>query len=205
MSFAKGSRAINITPNLPWPNGTASGMTFESMIQETIDFIELFVGSYQNEPPSPIERHSKSTLHRLCTCYCRNLLMYLKAMELPLIQVSKQKEKMLSSISSWHGPRATSRNRRPLRALPLSGDTSSPCTHNNAWRRKVAERFEMYLHGIELANGYHELGDSKEQHARFHASNAKESPMENTSTHRRVLSGSPSGDARLLWSSCRLR
>lgn len=31
----------------------------------------------------------------------------------------------------------------------------------------VAERFEVYHHGVELANGYHELCDPKEQMARF--------------------------------------
>jgi lysyl-tRNA synthetase class 2 len=31
----------------------------------------------------------------------------------------------------------------------------------------VAARFEVYLNGIELANGYHELSDAAEQHRRF--------------------------------------
>lgn len=31
----------------------------------------------------------------------------------------------------------------------------------------VAARFEAYLNGIELANGYHELSDAAEQHRRF--------------------------------------
>ena len=32
---------------------------------------------------------------------------------------------------------------------------------------QVAERFEVYHCGLELANGYHELTDTKEQRARF--------------------------------------
>jgi len=32
---------------------------------------------------------------------------------------------------------------------------------------KIAERFEVYFHGIELANGYHELTDVVEQKQRF--------------------------------------
>ncbi len=38
-------------------------------------------------------------------------------------------------------------------------------------RGKVASRFEAYLDGIELANGFHELSDVNEQRARFDADN----------------------------------
>jgi elongation factor P--(R)-beta-lysine ligase len=37
----------------------------------------------------------------------------------------------------------------------------------------VAERFELYAKGIELANGYHELLDPREQERRFEEANAR--------------------------------
>jgi lysyl-tRNA synthetase class 2 len=45
------------------------------------------------------------------------------------------------------------------------------------WGNKVARRFEVYINGIELANGYHELTDAIEQARRFKADNQSRQAM----------------------------
>jgi len=39
--------------------------------------------------------------------------------------------------------------------------------------KKYAERFEVYIHGIEVANGFHELQEANEQLSRFQEDNKK--------------------------------
>jgi elongation factor P--(R)-beta-lysine ligase len=39
--------------------------------------------------------------------------------------------------------------------------------------RRIAERFELYCEGLELANGFHELASVDEQRSRFEADNAE--------------------------------
>jgi len=45
-------------------------------------------------------------------------------------------------------------------------------------RGDVAERFEVYFHGIELGNGFHELTDAKLQRQRFKEENAERAALQ---------------------------
>ncbi|MBO1256985.1 elongation factor P--(R)-beta-lysine ligase [Alteromonas sp. 5E99-2] len=47
----------------------------------------------------------------------------------------------------------------------------------NSLDNRVANRFEVYFKGIELANGFHELSDANEQAARFESDNKKRSAL----------------------------
>lgn len=58
----------------------------------------------------------------------------------------------------------------PNQLLAVHDYPASQCALANVVRRgdaDVAERFELYLGPLELANGYHELRDAEEQRARF--------------------------------------
>ncbi len=59
----------------------------------------------------------------------------------------------------------------------------------------VAERFELYLEGIEIANGFHELTDAQEQQCRFEQENAtrEERGLPKVPMDRNLLSGLASG------------
>ncbi|WP_062260477.1 EF-P lysine aminoacylase EpmA [Endozoicomonas arenosclerae] len=45
--------------------------------------------------------------------------------------------------------------------------------HTNEGGEQVAARFELFINGVELANGYHELTNAQEQHSRFQAEQDK--------------------------------
>jgi lysyl-tRNA synthetase class 2 len=62
-------------------------------------------------------------------------------------------------------------------------------------RGLVASRFELYLDGVELANGFHELSDPSEQRARFERDRARrvEKGLDSASEDERFLAALAAG------------
>lgn len=138
------------------------GITFAEMIQETAEFLFLFLGKM---PVSTISYREA----------------FQKYMGIDYLTISTEK---LHDLTRSNWPRQTclqlliSEKIEPhLGQGELTALTDFPpeeaalaCTvqKNGEW---VAERFEIYHEGVELTNGYHELADSEELRRRFEQKN----------------------------------
>jgi elongation factor P--(R)-beta-lysine ligase len=137
-------------------------------MEDTVSFIQLFVG----ELPFRVI-HYREAFKQIAG------IDYVHASEDDLFQYLQQQ-----NISVYHG--ICDEGKDALLNLiltsiiePLLGDQeltilayypeSQSALAQKQWfgDEQVAERFEVYFHGVELANGYHELTDPKEQRRRF--------------------------------------
>ncbi len=75
---------------------------------------------------------------------------------------------LFSHVIEPHLGRATDGRRRPTFVLDYPASQAA-LARVRAENPPVAERFEVYVEGVELANGFHELCDAEEQRRRFEA------------------------------------
>jgi lysyl-tRNA synthetase class 2 len=146
------------------------GYSYQEMIDETLDFMTLFVGEK--------ERHSVSYREALL-CYADIDYVTASTQELACCLVDHgiehssadtDREALLNVILGCIvEPAFTGDVLYVLTDYPAD-QAALAQTH---WRgdERVAERFEVYCEGLELANGYHELADAEEQERRLRAAN----------------------------------
>lgn len=121
------------------------GFSFEEMIQETVEFIHLFFPNQLQE----IEVFSyEEVFKRFGGRYPEN---------------PEERDALFAfKIEPCLGKHGLS----IVRDFPASQAALSQIGENG-----LAERFEIFYKGVELANGYHELADPDEQRARFESAN----------------------------------
>lgn len=91
-------------------------------------------------------------------------------------------------LTQWVEPGLATRGMVFMVDYPAS-QASLARVHTNHEGIEVAERFELYVNGVELANGFHELQDAQQQAARFHQEQSvrRERGLPRVAEDRRLL------------------
>jgi lysyl-tRNA synthetase class 2 len=135
------------TPEFMMAEWYRIGFTFQQIIDETLDFIRLFL---ENGP----ERVEQFSYYEAFMHYVGRFPESLEERdELLAFEIEPHLGKEIFSVIKGFPPEQAALSRI---------DTNG-----------MAERFEVYYQGIELANGYHELIDAQEQHERLINANKK--------------------------------
>lgn len=142
--------------------------SFEEMIEETVDFVRLFIGPLPCRVLSYREAFLEFTKIDPFTSSIEDLLKVLTDAQVPLYEgiENESKDNVLNLILGILIEPHLGQNE--IVALAYYPSTQAALAKTRAFPEgAVAERFELYVQGIELANGYHELTDAQEQRQRF--------------------------------------
>ncbi|MEC7838873.1 MAG: EF-P lysine aminoacylase EpmA [Chlamydiota bacterium] len=148
------------------------GITFQQMIDETIEFIKLFLGDLPIKQASYRDTFLKYTGIDIAQTDLKSLIVYCDNHNIPLYEGIKDEGlDAFFNLILGHTiePQLGSQELFILSHYPASQAALARKTTIEGI--SVAERFEIYFNGVELANGYHELTDAKEQRQRLHEAN----------------------------------
>ncbi|MBS4167678.1 EF-P lysine aminoacylase EpmA [Parachlamydia sp. AcF125] len=159
------------------------GFSFDQMIVETVDFIRLFLGDipFTSMTYREVFQHFASFDYLQVTT--EELRQYIQDAGIDHIHsiAGEDKDGLLNIILGLVVEPQLGRNG----LFVLSHYPASQAALAQTVRygdEHVAERFEVYFEGVELANGYHELANAQEQKKRLMEAN----------THREKLLGKES-------------
>lgn len=166
--FRQGEYGRKHNPEFMMAEWYRVGFTFQELIEETLDFIRLFLGTLPHEIISYREALQKHAGFDYLTMSTQDLLHYLHSKEIEVYAeaLEEGKDGLLNIVLGTIVEPCLGLDK--LCALSHYPSTQAALA-KTVFRgeEKTAERFEVYYQGIELANGYHELVDSLEQEQRL--------------------------------------
>lgn len=170
--FREGEQSDKHNPEFMMAEWYRIGHTFEMMIEETAEFIRLFLGTLPLEILSYREAFQRYVGLDYVNATTSDLLACLDSHGIiPYASVEEEgKDAILNLIlGTLIEPHLGKHGLCALAYYPASQAALAKTIVRGD--EQAAERFEIYYQGLELANGYHELVDAKEQHKRFIDSN----------------------------------
>ncbi len=157
------------------------GITFAQMIEETLDFVRLFLGDLPSSTISYRDAFIGFAGFDYVKMTPADLLKYLqsKAIEIDSSLDVNDKDTLLNLIMGTIIEPQLGKNELCALAYYPSSQAALARTIQEGDQR-VAERFEVYYNGVELANGYHELVDCNEQRNRLDDANLERMRLDKT-------------------------
>ena len=175
-TFRKGESGQRHNPEFSMLEWYQPNYSLDELMQETISLIELVCGKFETEiityrdafirhigiDPFKVDESELNRQVARLTGFEGEALGRLDSLDLLLSHVIEPKlgkggdkgEKILSILTEYPSEQA-----------------SLAKVKTDKYGNKVAERFEVYIEGLEIANAYHELTDAIEQRVRFEADN----------------------------------
>lgn len=153
------------------------GISFENMFLETKAFIELFVGKQELDTLTYKEAFEQALNIDPFSTTTKDLLQLCKDLNIDLYSGAQTRENLLNLIlSSAVEPHFNPNHITVLCDYPPH-EAALAKTEKNEEGQEVAKRFEIFFKGLELANGYKELTDAKEQEKRLVQAQQKRSAL----------------------------
>lgn len=150
------------------------GFNLEQMIDETVAFIRLFLGDLPSRTIDYRQAVIDFTSIDYITASDKQLFDYLQEESIPFYPgiLEEGKDALLNLILAFKiEPNLGKNELLVLSHYPAS--QAALAKQKMIGEACVAERFEIYYNGLELANGYNELTNVQEQRFRFNESNHK--------------------------------
>lgn len=170
--FRDGECGVKHNPEFMMAEWYRLEFTLEQMIEDTVNYIRLFLGDLPYKVFSYRETFQNYAGLDYVHMSEEELLDYIKVQQIPFYENVQEegKDALLNLILGTEiEPKL---GQGELYVLAYYPSTQAALAKKlQLGEEQVAERFEVYYQGIELANGYHELTDAVEQRQRFNEAN----------------------------------